>query len=104
MFVALLKLCCFKLIMIAYCKAKIAASFKYCFLGVAPMYLDPNNISPEAVEQSAADVMGEKLHFPRAYFSEVRADWKFMKDNGDMCNNQNIRILLYVSIRTCRNC
>ena len=64
--------------------AKIAASFNYCYLGVAPMYLDPNTINPA---QSAADVVGEKKCFPRAYFSEVRADWKFMKDcrDPDIC-------------------
>ena len=51
------------------------------------MYLDPNTINPESMEQSAADVVGEKKCFPRAYFSEVRADWKFMKDcrDPDIC-------------------
>lgn len=65
-------------------KAKIAASLNYCCLGVAPMYVDPDNMRPELVEQSAADVPGEKLQFPRAYFSELRSDWKFMKDSRDM--------------------
>ena len=73
------------------------------------MYLDPNHINPEAVEQSAADVMGEKLYSPRAYFSEVRADWKFMKDSGDMlgaCNAIYIcsHTCFDYSLHICRNC
>ena len=67
------------------------------------MYLDPNNINPEEVEQSAADVMGEKITFPRAYFSECRADWKFMKDSGDMCLEPRI-CTLTISNFECRNC
>lgn len=65
-----------------YFATEIAASFNYCVLGVAPLYMDPDNITPESVETDPEEVFrsGEALHFPKAYFCEVRADWKFMKD------------------------
>ena len=62
---------------------QIAASFNYCVLGVAPLYVDPNDITPESVDVlEPEDVLraGDALCFPKAYFCEVRADWKFMKD------------------------
>ena len=56
----------------------------YCFLGLAPLYVDPNNITPEGVDRTdPEDLMeGEFVAFPKAYFCEVRADWKFMKDSS----------------------
>ena len=60
---------------------QIEASFNYCVLGGAPLYLDPGNLSPENVPLDSCLLVGETTTFPKGYMSEIRADWKFMKAN-----------------------
>ncbi|CAE7426321.1 F5 [Symbiodinium microadriaticum] len=69
---------------VAHAAVEIAASFNYCVLGLAPLHVDPNDITPEAVEQTNPEdlLAGDAVvQFPKGYFCEVRADWKFMKDH-----------------------
>ena len=68
---------------------------------MAPLYVDPNDITPESVDVlEPEDVLraGDALCFPKAYFCEVRADWKFIRTCSEARIFLCIRILIITKL------